>query len=191
MHLGSKVTLMARSTLLSKEDPQIGETLMAILQKEGMEIKLHHLPDKIHYQNQQFSISFNGETTTCNQLLIATGRQSNADKLELENTDIKTTEDGSILVNDYLQTSVKSVYAVGDCTALPQYVYVAAAAGTRAGRNMTGEMVKLDLNVLPTVVFTEPQLACVGLDEKTAQQQGIEYESRTLPLENVPRALPT
>jgi len=86
-------------------------------------------------------------------------------------------------------TSIPGVYAAGDCTSLPEYVYVAAAGGTRAAINMTGGDARLDLSVLPAVVFTDPQVATVGLSEAQAEKRGIEAESRTLALENVPRAL--
>ena len=71
----------------------------------------------------------------------------------------------------------------------PSVVYVAAAAGTRAAVNMTGGDATLNLEVMPAVVFTDPQIATVGLSEKEARQRGIEVESRTLTLDNVPRAL--
>jgi mercuric reductase len=72
---------------------------------------------------------------------------------------------------------------------MPQFVYVAAAAGTRAAIGMTGGEARLDLTAMPAVVFTEPQVATVGLSEAQAQRLGMETETRTLALENVPRAL--
>ena len=72
---------------------------------------------------------------------------------------------------------------------MPQYVYVAAAAGSRAGLNMTGGDVSLDLSVMPAVIFTDPQVATVGLTEEQAKQQGTNTISRVLAMENVPRAL--
>ncbi|MEO6922828.1 MAG: FAD-dependent oxidoreductase, partial [Bryocella sp.] len=88
-----------------------------------------------------------------------------------------------------MRTNVPNVYAAGDCTDLPQFVYVAAAAGTRAAINMTGGIAALDLTTMPAVVFTAPQVATVGLSESAAQHAGIETESRVLGLDNVPRAL--
>ena len=76
-----------------------------------------------------------------------------------------------------------------DCTDQPQFVYVAAAAGTRAAINMTGGDATLDLTVMPAVVFTEPQVATVGHSEAQAQREGIATDSRLLTLDNVPRAL--
>ena len=72
---------------------------------------------------------------------------------------------------------------------MPQFVYVAAAAGSRAGSNMTGGDESLDLANIPAVIFTDPQVATVGLTEAQAKQQGIGTISRVLPMENVPRAL--
>ena len=88
-----------------------------------------------------------------------------------------------------MRTSALNIYAAGDCTNQPQYVYVAAAAGTRAARNMMGGDAVLDLSVVPGVVFTDPQVATVGLTEQEAEAQKLDVHSRTLTLDNVPRAL--
>jgi mercuric reductase len=88
-----------------------------------------------------------------------------------------------------MRSSVARIYATGDCSTMPQLVYVAAAAGTRAAINMTGGDVALDLGIVPAVVFTDPAVATVGLDEAQARAAGIEPVSRRLDLENVPRAL--
>ena len=76
-----------------------------------------------------------------------------------------------------------------DCTDQPQFVYVAATAGTRAAINMTGGEAALDLTAMPAVVFTDPQVATVGYTEAGARNGGIETDSRLLTLDNVPRAL--
>jgi mercuric reductase len=88
-----------------------------------------------------------------------------------------------------MRTAVEHIYAAGDCTDQPQFVYVAAAAGTRAAINMTGGDAAIDLAAMPSVMFTEPQMATVGLTEAEAHLKNIETDSRLLPLENVPRAL--
>ena len=88
-----------------------------------------------------------------------------------------------------MRTSVEHIYAAGDCSNQPQFVYVAAAAGTRAAINMTGGEAVLDLSSMPAVIFTDPQVATVGLSEEQARANGIDADSRTLELENIPRAL--
>jgi mercuric reductase len=88
-----------------------------------------------------------------------------------------------------MRTSAPGIFAAGDCTDQPHIVYVAAGAGPRAAVNMTGGEAALDLSVVPAVVFTEPQVASVGLSEAKARLEGIATDSRTLSLDNVPRAL--
>ncbi len=188
-HLGSEVTVMARSTLLSKEDPDIGAALKPILEDEGINIALFSVPDNISHDGKTFSIRSITGDISCDRLLVATGRRSNADTLALENAGVSVAGNGAIIVDDHMRTNKKNIYAAGDCTNQPQYVYVAAAAGTRAARNMTGDNVKLDLSAMPAVVFTNPQVATVGMTEQQAIAQGINVQSRKLDLDNVPRAL--
>jgi mercuric reductase len=189
LHLGSKVTLLARSTLLSREDPEIGARLKILLEDEGMNILLHTSPDSVSHENGTFSVAIGGDSVQGDRLLVSTGRQPNTGALQLDKAGIETDARGAIVIDDHLRTSAPNVYAVGDCTNQPQFVYVAAAAGTRAAINMTGGDATLDLSVMPAVVFTDPQVATVGLNEAQARAQGLQVDSRTLDLENVPRAL--
>ena len=122
------------------------------------------------------------------RLPVAVGRTPNTDRLNLEAIGVETAR-GAILVDDGLRTTVPDIYAAGDCTDQPQFVYVAAAGGSRAAVNMTGGDARLDLSAMPEVVFTDPQIATVGLSEADAEARGFVTDSRTLTLDNVPRAL--
>ncbi len=188
-HLGAGVTVLARSTLLSKEDPEIGRGLMQAFEDEGIKIMLNTLPDSVSHDGERFALKTNNGDISGDQLLIATGRAPNTAALNLDNAGVKTDKRGRILIDDHMRTNVENIYAAGDCTGQPQFVYVAAAAGTRAARNMTGDDAAIDLSVMPTVVFTDPQVGTVGLTEQKARDQGLDIDSRTLDLENVPRAL--
>jgi mercuric reductase len=130
-----------------------------------------------------------GETLSGDALLVASGRPPNTAGLNLAAVGVETTGNGAIVVDDHMRTSAPNIYAVGDCTTQPQFVYVAAAAGTRAAINMTAGNAILDLSAMPAVIFTDPQVATVGLSEADARKAGINVDSRTLGLENVPRAL--
>ena len=188
--LGSQVTLLARHSLLFHEDPLIGQTLQTILQAEGMTILTHTQARQVTYSSQQFTIETDqGQTLHSEQLLIATGRQPNTHQLNLQVMGINTESNGAIVVDDHLRTNIPHIYAAGDCSTLPQFVYVAAAAGTRAAINMTGGDAAINLSCLPVVMFTDPQMATTGLTEAQAQENKIDTDSRVLPLENVPRAL--
>lgn len=188
-HLGSEVTILARSTLLSKEDPALGAGLAAAFEEEGIKVMLNTAVDAVNHDGQQFTVQTHQGEIRGEQLLVATGRAPNTAALNLDKVGVKMDKRGGIVIDDHMRTNVESIYAAGDCTSQPQFVYVAAAAGTRAARNMTGDDVAIDLSVMPAVVFTEPQVGTVGLSEQQAEEQGLVVESRTLELENVPRAL--
>ena len=189
LRLGSKVTLVARSTLLSKEDPAIGAGLQSALEAEGMRILTHTQIQTVSHDGTNFHIDTGAEKITGDRLLVATGRQANTADLGLELAGVALDDSGAVVIDKHMRTSVSHIYAAGDCTNQPQYVYVAAAAGTRAARNMMGGDAVLDLTAMPAVVFTDPQVATVGLSEDQARADGFDVDSRTLALENVPRAL--
>lgn len=189
LRLGSNVTLVARSTLLSRDDPAIGAELKTILENEGMRVLTDTHVNSVDYDGQLFQVDIGHETLSGDHLLVATGRKPNTAMLDLSKAGVKIDLSGAIVIDDHMHTSVPHIYAAGDCTNQPQFVYVAAAAGTRAAINMTGGDATLDLSAMPSVVFTDPQVATVGLSETQAAKLGIETDSRTLSLDNVPRAL--
>ncbi|KAF3999436.1 mercury(II) reductase [Glaciimonas immobilis] len=189
LRLGSKVTLIARSTLLSKEDSAIGSGLQKALEAEGMRILSHIQINNVHYDGNLFHLETAAGIISGDRLLIATGRDANTRGLGLKAAGVATDASGAVIIDQYMRTSVTHIFAAGDCTNQPQYVYVAAAAGTRAARNMMGGNIALDLTAMPAVVFTDPQVATVGLTEADAVAEGFEVDSRLLTLENVPRAL--
>ncbi len=187
--LGSQVTMLARTRLLSKEDPALGEGLTAAFEKEGIRVLSGTNASRVDYENEAFVVTIDGETLSSDALLVASGRPPNTAALNLTAAGVETTDGGAIVVDDHMRTSAANIYAAGDCTTQPQFVYVAAAAGTRAAINMTGGDAALDLSAMPAVIFTDPQVATVGYSEADARKAGINVDSRTLDLENVPRAL--
>ena len=187
--LGSKVTIAARTTLFSHVDPAIGEALGTVFADEGIDVLRQTQTHSVAHVNGEFILETSAGTITGDALLVATGRTPNVEVLNLDGIGVRTGPGGAIEVDQHLQTSVPDIYATGDCTNLPQFVYVAAAGGSRAVRNMLGGSEILDLRSMPAVVFTDPQTATVGLSEAEARLQGLETQSRTLTLDNVPRAL--
>ena len=189
LRLGARVTIMARSVFLSREDPALGEGLVGVFEEEGARVMRHTVPDAVAYAGGRFTLHTHAGAFRADRLLVATGRRPNTERLNLEQAGIGIDAGGAIVIDEHMRTSVAQVYAAGDCTNQPEYVYVAAAAGTRAAINMTGGDATLDLTAMPAVVFTDPQVATVGLTEAQAAERGIEAHSRTLGLDEVPRAL--
>jgi mercuric reductase len=186
--LGSEVTILARSRLLSRQDPAVDEAIQTAFKAEGVKVLNDTQASQISYTNEEFVLDTNAGELRADQLLVAVGRTPNTDRLNLESIGVET-DRGSVIVNEQLETRVPGIYASGDCTNQPQFVYVAAAGGSRAAINMTGGDARLDLSAMPEVVFTEPQIATVGLSEADADASGYVTDSRTLTLDNVPRAL--
>lgn len=186
--LGSEVTILARSRLFSREDPAVGEAIETAFKAEGIKVLNDTQASQIRYTNEEFVLDTNAGELLADQLLVAVGRTPNTDRLNLEAIGVETARRG-ILVDDCLRTTEPDIYAAGDCTDQPQFVYVAAAGGSRAAVNMTGGDARLDLSAMPEVVFTDPQIATAGLSEADAEARGFVTDSRTLTLDNVPRAL--
>ena len=187
--LGTHVTVLARHTLLYSEDPLLGEKLKECFENEGIKILDNTQASIVSHDGSQFSLGTNEGTLKADKLLISTGRNANTAKLGLDSIGVESEKNGAIKVNDRMETSIANIYAAGDCSNMPQFVYVAAAAGSRAGINMTGGDARLDLSTMPAVIFTDPQVATVGLTEKQAISKGLDVISRVLDMENVPRAL--
>ncbi len=187
--LGSNVTILARSSLLFREEPLLGEGLTTAFEREGIRVLDHTQASQVHFEDSEFILDTNQGMVRGDKLLVAIGRSPNTRGLNLDAAGVFTEPNGAIRVDERMATSVPHIYAAGDCSSMPQLVYVAAAAGSRAAVNMTGGEARLDLSAMPAVIFTDPQVATVGLSEQEAHVRGIETDSRVLPLENVPRAL--
>ena len=187
--LGAEVTILARHTLFYREDPAIGEAVTAAFRAEGITVLTDTQASEVGYARSEFVLAIPGGGLRADRLLVATGRSPNTRSLGLDQAGVAVSPHGNIVIDDQMRSSAPNIYAAGDCTDQPQFVYVAAAAGTRAAINMTGGDAALDLSAMPTVVFTDPQVATVGLSEAEAHDEGIETISRMLSLENVPRAL--
>ncbi len=161
--LGSDVTILAHSTLLFREDPIIGEALTEAFRAEGITVLPYTQASAISFTDDEFTLTTNHGDVLADKLLVATGQAPNTRSLGLDAPGVTLDARGAIVVDDHLRTSAPNIYAAGDCTDRPQFVYVAASAGTRAAINMTGGDAELDLTTMPAVVFTDPQVATVGL----------------------------
>ncbi|MFQ5639665.1 MAG: mercury(II) reductase [bacterium] len=193
--LGTKVTILQRSArLVPEHEPAIGDALAEYLRAEGIRVETGVVAESIREQDGEkiITATVRGEQREfrAEQVLMALGRTPNTNNMGLEAAGVELDKNGFIVVDEYLQTGNPKIYAAGDVTTLPKFVYVAAAAGGLAAENaLTGNSKKFDLSVLPDVIFTSPQIATVGLTEAQAKAEGYEVKTSMLPLEYVPRAL--
>ncbi|MBI3970225.1 MAG: mercury(II) reductase [Chloroflexi bacterium] len=195
-HLGSRVTLFEVLPRIAPfEEPEIGETLAEALQEEGMEVvpaaQIRRVGGGAEDKKQIVATVGGCERTwEVAEILVATGRRPNTKDLGLERAGIETDRRGAIVVDETLRTTNLRVWAAGDVTPAPQFVYVAAYEGALAAENsLNGADRRVDLRAVPRVTFTSPQIAAVGLTEAQAREQGHEVKVSVLPLHAVPRAL--
>jgi mercuric reductase len=130
------------------------------------------------------------ETLTAERILVATGRAPNVEGLGLKEAGVAQGANGSIRVDDRMRTTRPHTYAAGDVTGHDQFVYMVAYGAKLAARNaLNGDSLRYDNAAMPSVVFTDPQVASVGLTEAAARASGHHVRVSVLPLDAVPRAL--
>lgn len=181
---------------LRSQTKDITDVLEAQMKSEGIEILPNFRAFKFEKEGNNTIIHCNcpdGSTTQIiekGHIVVATGTKPNTAKLSLDNIDIQLTERGHIIVNEKMETNIPNIYAVGDVTNTPAFVYTAATEGSTAVNNAFSlSKNSLDYSSLPWVVFTDPQIAGAGMDEIEAEKKGIPFEVSKLDLIHVPRAL--
>ncbi|NOZ61891.1 MAG: mercury(II) reductase [Calditrichaeota bacterium] len=193
--LGAKVTVLQRSErILPSENADLTDQLTEYLREEGVAIKTSVKIQSVTQQGDKIALDIvagkKRETVEGSHLFVATGRKGNTADLGLEKIGIKTYGNGFVETNEFLQTSQPNIFAAGDITGEHLFVYTAAYEGALAVENAFSDDLKIkDYQPLPWVIFTDPQVAGVGLDEQGAEQAGIDYDVSMLPLSQVPRAL--
>ncbi|WP_026551338.1 mercury(II) reductase [Arthrobacter sp. H20] len=193
--LGSKVTMLVRSRLASQEEPEASRALMGVFADEGIRVLRRATVSSVTTDGDggivaQAAIAGGQEEIRAAKLLVAAGRRPVTDGLNLDGVGVKTGDKGEVLVDDTLVSSNGRIWAAGDVTGHPEFVYVAASHGTLMVENAFNNAGReVDYRHLPRVTFTGPTLAAVGMTDKQAREAGILCECRVLPLEYVPRAL--
>lgn len=191
--MGTKVTLLCRSRLLPNEEPEISAALETYLMAEGVDVVCGVTYKSIKSDADiclEFEAGGENHQIRAEQVLVATGRQPNSSGLGLAELGIELLPNGGIKIDDRMRTSRDNIYAVGDVTGRDMFVYMAAYGAKIATKNaMDSNSFSYDNSAMPSVVFTDPQVANVGLTQAMAQASGIETKTSVLTLDNVPRAL--
>ena len=185
--LGSSVSVAEfLPNLLPGADPDLVKPLARKLKKEFSDI---HLSTKITKVEQAKSgvmdvtMEKNGEEITkqYEQVLVSVGRKPNTEKMGVDKTNIKVNEQGFISVDKYQQTSVKNIFAIGDIVGNPMLAHKATHEGKVAAEVICGLPAAFDAKAIPAVIFTDPEIAWVGVTETEAKESGIPYEKGEFP----------
>jgi len=185
--LGVAVTIIGR--FAPHTEPELATVLKDVFTGDGITVVEERATAVAHTDGGVQVTTGNDQTITASRLLVATGRGPNTDGLGLDAAGVKTDDRGFLLVDDHQRTSNDRIWAAGDVSGAPQYVYVAAQTGHVAAANAFGEPQTMDYRGLPGVTFTTPQLASAGLTEEQALERGHSCDCRTLTAQDLPRAL--
>ncbi|HEX5403771.1 MAG TPA: mercury(II) reductase [Pseudonocardiaceae bacterium] len=186
--LGVEVTVVeALDRLAPFEEPEISAALADAFTREGIRVVIGATITRVDTDQVRL---VDGTELRAERLLVATGRRPVTAGLNLAAVGVKTGPRDEVIVDEHLRTDHPRIWAAGDVTGHPQFVYVAGAHGTLVADNAFDDANRsLDYHHLPRVTFTSPTIAAAGLTEAQATEQGHAVESRALPLEYVPRAL--
>jgi dihydrolipoamide dehydrogenase len=195
--LGSSVTQVEMaSRIMAREDEDVSELITSKFKREGIDVRTNHKAKEfIKNDDKNYLIcENNGQDIEIefDSVLIAVGRKANVSGFGLEDIGIELNKQGTIKVNEYMQSSIPSIYACGDVAGPYQFTHTASHQAWYASVNaLFGRFKKFkaDYSVIPWATFTDPEVARVGLNEQEAKQQAVKYETSIFKLDELDRAL--
>lgn len=188
---GTQVTVLdVHNDFLPREDNDVSQMIKQDLENTGiifeLGVKIIRIEDDtVFYEKDGQNLSIKSD-----RILAATGRKPNTQNLGLENTNIELTDNGTIKVNDHLMTTAQNVWAIGDVKGGPQFTYISLDDYRIIKDQLFGDGKRVisDRINIPYSVFITPALSQVGLNEKQAKKQEINYELKKLPVAAIPKA---
>ncbi len=192
--LGAEVTILELSEeLLPTIEPEITSVLSKALKKIGVNLKLGVKVGNVDVKDKTGKVIYteNGEQKTidADKVLVAVGRSPNTKDLGLDKIGLKTDERGFIEVNKKMQTSVEGVYAIGDIVKGMMLAHRASYMGKIAAEVISGEPAAFDNVAIPGVIFSDPEIAIVGLTEAEAKEKGYQLKAGMFPFRALGRAM--
>ncbi len=180
--LGSRVTVVQRSgQILKKEDQDMAAEVQRILESDGVEFRLNSVLEGVERNGQGVVVKVKGkegggvEAIEGDAVLVALGRSPNVEELGLGNAGVEYGTRG-IIVDARLRTSRRHIFAAGDVIGEYQFTHAAGYEGSVVVANAVFRIPrKVDYSHMPWCTYTDPELASIGLNEKTAKEQGVEY----------------
>lgn len=185
--IGTKVVLLEYADeLVSSMDRELGKHLRKMLCQQGIDVQLGRRVYKIENAGSHAVTHYRGtDQEVCilasDYVLLAVGRTPYTQGLGLENTDVQLDENGRIVTNKNLQTAVSSIYAIGDVTTGPMLAHKATEEGVFVAESINGQKPHITYPHIPSVVYTSPEAASVGLTEEALKTLGIAYKKGTFP----------
>ncbi|WP_448103557.1 mercuric reductase [Pedobacter panaciterrae] len=194
---GSKVTILEKSSrITSREDEDVSAELTKILRDEGLQILTDVRIDEIENRNGKISVRLKSgdknEEILASHLLIAAGRTAQTASLSLDIPGVATDEKGNVVVNEKLETNVKGIYALGDVKGGPAFTHIAYNDYIIVyGNLIENANCSTAGRPVPYCMFTDPQMARIGISEAEAKEKGLDFLVAKIPMSNVARGIET
>ena len=186
--LGSKVTVVEfLNKIVPNVDVEIGKQFQKNLEKQGIVFMLETKVVEVNVKDKKLEIiaeQINGEdreTIECDVVLIAAGRKPCTDSLGLDEVGVKRGENGFIAVNENFETSVPNIFAIGDCIPGPMLAHKAEEDGVATVEFIAGGSAHVDYNLVPSIIYTHPEVASVGKTEEQLKNEKVEYTKGKFP----------
>uniref|UniRef100_A0A2C9K1B9 Dihydrolipoyl dehydrogenase n=1 Tax=Biomphalaria glabrata TaxID=6526 RepID=A0A2C9K1B9_BIOGL len=169
-------------------DSEVSKTFQRSLTKQGMKFKLNTKVLNAVKSGDTITVNVEGvkdgkkEELKCDTLLVCIGRRSFTKDIGLESVGIQLDKQGRVPINSRFQTSVPSIYAIGDCVQGPMLAHKAEDEGIVCVEGICGGAVHIDYNCVPSVIYTHPEVAWIGKNEEQLKEAGVEYKVGSFPL---------
>lgn len=185
--LGAQVTVLEfMDRIVPPMDMEMGRELKKMLEKQGLSFRLKTVAESATIENGAVKLAWKSEAETgvevCDKVLVAVGRKPFADSLGLAEAGVEMDRKGFVVVDKHYQTRVPGIYAIGDVIGGAMLAHKAEEEGVAAVERMAGQAGHVNYSAIPSVVYTDPEAASVGLSEEQAKAQGIEYRVGKFPL---------
>lgn len=191
--LGVEVTVIeAGDSIIPNEQQEISKTIKRSFEENGIKIyeKMPLSEENILVQDNHVEVQIQDSNETFDKVLVAVGRTPNTEELSLNNTKIKTDDKGYIITNDVYQTDDKHIYAVGDVIGNYQLAHVATKEGTIAIEHMFDQNpILLDYLTIPRCIYTNPEVASIGMTEQDAKNENISFKKFKVPFKAIGKSV--
>ncbi|ESY01739.1 dihydrolipoamide dehydrogenase [Mesorhizobium sp. LNJC399B00] len=186
--LGAKVTVVEfLDTILGGMDGEVSKQFHRLLSKQGFEFKLGAKVTGVTKAKKGAAVTFEpvkggaAETIEADAVLISTGRRAYSDSLGLKEAGVAVDERGRVKTDGHLRTNVAGIYAIGDVIAGPMLAHKAEDEGVAVAETIAGQAGHVNYDVIPSVVYTSPEIASVGKTEEELRKAGIDYKTGKFP----------
>ncbi|MDP4684695.1 MAG: dihydrolipoyl dehydrogenase [Crocinitomicaceae bacterium] len=192
--LGTQIEVIEfASSIIPTMDASLGKELTRVLKKEGFKFNLEHRVQKVENKGKSVvltALNKKGEEVTfeADYCLVAVGRKPYTEGLNLEAAGLSVNNRGQIDVNDHMQTSVSTIYAIGDVVRGAMLAHKAEEEGVFVAEQIAGQKPHINYNLIPGVVYTWPEVAAVGKTEEELKAAGVEYKVGSFPIKALGRA---